>query len=220
MIDEIHWESATARFERRLRFWGAIMLVVGLLLAVWSAAAQAQEIPRAAVKYRADLTRTARASWGLDAPVAVFAAQIHQESGWNPAAVSRVGATGMAQFMPATAQWWCDLHGLSATDCQPSNPVWAIRALVGYDRWLFERVRGASEADRLWAALRSYNGGLGHWQKEAALVRPALDRQAVDSACGRASRHVSHCPENLGYPRRILLVLQPRYLVWGRGVAA
>ena len=56
--------------------------------------------------------------------------------------------------------------------------------------------------------------------KEADLVRPALDRQAVDSACGMSRRHISHCPENLGYPRRILLVLQPRYLVWGRGVGA
>lgn len=180
----------------------------------------AAEVPREALRYQRDLTRIAHATWGLDAPVAAFAAQIHQESGWNPQAVSHVGAKGMAQFMPATAQWWCDLNNLSATDCQPTNPVWAMRGLVGYDRWLFERVRGTSEFDRLWAALRAYNGGLGHWQKEAATVRPALDRQTVDAACGKARRHISHCAENLGYPQRILIVLQPRYLGWGRGVSA
>lgn len=192
-------------------------VLVGLSL---SAHAAAQEIPRAALKHRADLTRIAHEVWGLDAPVATFAAQLHQESGWNPQAVSQVGAKGMAQFMPATARWWCDLNDLDAADCQPTNPVWAMRALVGYDLWLFERVRGLSEFDRFWAALRAYNGGLGHWQKEAATARTGLDRASIDAACGKARRHVSFCPENLGYPRRILTVLQARYLAWGRGVAA
>lgn len=195
--------------------------VLGLLLAfvLLVGAAWADDVPRAALRHQRDLVRIAHATWGLDAPVAAFAAQVHQESGWNPQAVSRVGAKGMAQFMPATAQWWCDLNKLSATDCQPTNPVWAIRALVGYDRWLFERVRGQTELDRLWAALRAYNGGLGHWQKEAKIAG-SYERQAVDSACGKARRHISHCAENLGYPRRILIVLQQRYLGWGRGVSA
>lgn len=199
---------------------GRLFWVLFLAALIWPSAAPAQGIPSIANKHRGDLTRAAHSVWGLDAPVAVFAAQIHQESGWKPNAVSRVGAVGMAQFMPATAQWWCSFNGLSATECQPSNPVWAMRALVGYDRWLFERVRGASEFDRLWAALRGYNGGLGHWQQEAALARPALDRKAVDAACGHARRHPSFCAENLGYPHRILNVLQPLYLAWGRGVSA
>lgn len=197
----------------------AFVMACMALAILYPIAALAVEIPRDALRYQRDLTRTAHATWGLDAPVAAFAAQIHQESGWNPQAVSHVGAKGMAQFMPATAKWWCDLNNLSAEECQPTNPVWAMRALVGYDRWLFERVRGNSEFDRLWAALRAYNGGLGHWQKEAATVRPALDRQTVDSACGKVRRHIIHCPENLGYPHRILIVLQPRYLGWGRGVS-
>lgn len=200
-----------------LRLALVLLMIIGAMLAMLSRPACAQ-VPTVANKYRADLVRISHAEWGLDAPVAVFAAQIHQESGWNPAAVSRVGARGMAQFMPATAKWWCDLHGLSALDCQPSNPVWAMRSLVGYDRWLFERVRGESEFDRLWAALRSYNGGLGHWQAEAATVRPLKGRESIDAACGSARRHISHCRENLGYPQRILIVLQPRYAGWGRGV--
>lgn len=201
-------------------------VLIGLALSV---SAAAQDIPRAALKHRSDLTRIAHEVWGLDAPVAAFAAQLHQESGWNPEAVSQVGARGMAQFMPATARWWCDLNDLDAIACQPTNPVWAMRALVGYDRWLFERVHGASEFDQFWAALRAYNGGLGHWQKEAATVRPegsalgvrpVKDRASIDAACGKARRHISFCPENLGYPRRVLRLLQARYLVWGRGVLA
>jgi soluble lytic murein transglycosylase-like protein len=192
--------------------------VVAFLAGFLTTSAACAQVPAQAAKYRGDLVRIAHAAAGLDAPVALFAAQINQESGWNPAATSQVGARGMAQFMPATAKWWCDLHKLSAVDCQPSNPVWAMRALVGYDLWLYERVRGDSEFDRWWAALRAYNGGLGHWQAEAGNAKPATDRAAIDQACGSARRHRSFCPENLGYPRRIMLVLQPRYLSWGSGV--
>lgn len=193
-----------------------LLLCLGLMwVALLPPLARAQEIPRAAIQHRAELTRAAHAAWGLDAPVAMFAAQIHAESGWNPEAVSGVGATGMAQFMPDTARWWCGLNKLSAAECQPRNPAWALRALVGYDRWLFERVRAPTRYDRLWAALRAYNGGLGNWQQEAARVRPALDRLTVDGACGKARRSPRFCAENLLYPRRILTVLQPRYAPWG-----
>ncbi len=194
--------------------------LIGVLIvaACITTPAAAQAMPRAALQYRAGLTRTAHAAWGLDAPVAVFAAQIHQESGWNPQAVSRVGALGMTQFMPDTAKWWCAKTGTKSIDCQPSNPVWAMRALVGYDRWLFERVAGSSDYDRLWAALRGYNGGLGHWQQEAK-VAGSVQREAVDLACGTARRSLKFCPENLGYPQRILEHLQPLYLGWGLGVS-
>jgi soluble lytic murein transglycosylase-like protein len=194
---------------------------IGTMAAVWFIAlsivfgeAHASDADR----YRSDLLRISHAEAGLDAPVAVFAAQIHQESGWNPQAVSKVGARGMAQFMPATAKWWCDLIGQDAKDCQPANPTWAMRSLVGYDVWLYDRVRGESEFDRWWAALRAYNGGLGHWQAEAALVRPLKGRESIDAACGKAKRHISFCRENLGYPLRIMKVLQPLYRGWGRGV--
>ena len=189
------------------------------LAVLGAASAHCQEIPQAAHQHRGDLTRIARQTFGLDAPVPVFAAQLHQESGWNPTAMSPVGAKGMAQFMPATAQWWCSLNKLSAIDCQPTNPIWSLRALVGYDYWLYQRVAGNTEFDKWWATLRSYNGGLGHWQKEAATVTPALNHAAIDAACGNARRSKIHCPENLGYPQRILNRLQQRYATWGRTVS-
>lgn len=66
----------------------------------------------------------------------------------------------------------------------------------------------------MWVALRGYNGGLGHWQNERR--RAVSDsREAVDEACGTASRAAVHCVENLSYPRRILIVLQPLYFDWG-----
>jgi soluble lytic murein transglycosylase-like protein len=46
----------------------------------------------------------ARASQRWSVSAALLAAQLHQESGFNPAAVSGAGALGIAQFMPDTAR--------------------------------------------------------------------------------------------------------------------
>ena len=185
------------------------------------------QVPADAARYRLELTRAAHSQWGLSAPVAVLAAQVHQESGWRQQAISRVGAKGLAQFMPGTARWWCKRTGLDAENCLPHNPAWALRALVGYDKYLYDMVPAAhySEYDRMWVALRGYNGGLGHWRDEARVawarageqqIEPT--REQVDAACGSAQRSPVHCPENLGYPRRILIDLQPRYAPWGPGL--
>ena len=199
----------------------AILVGVAVLSAAlgYCRSAQAQ-VPTAAQPHRALLVRTANSIWGLGAPVAVFAAQVHQESAWKPEAVSRVGARGLGQFMPATASWWCELNKLAPADCQPHNTTWALRALVGYDKYLYDRTPTHYGAyDRMWVALRGYNGGLGHWQREAAVSGAAQPtRQQVDAACGKARRAAVHCRENLGYPQRILVDLQPRYLGWGPGL--
>lgn len=196
-----------------------LVLAVILTLGGFFTSVHAQ-VPASAQQYKRTLVRVAHSEWGLGAPVAVFAAQIHQESGWRHVAVSHVGAQGLAQFMPGTAQWWCDRTGTAAADCQPTNPTWAMRSLVGYDKWLYDRAPAHyTPRDRMWVALRAYNGGLGHWQREAAstgLAQPS--RAQVDAACGKARRAAVHCKENLGYPHRILVVLQPRYLQWGPGL--
>ena len=175
-------------------------------------------MPQAALQYRSLLTRNARAVWGLDAPVATFAAQVHQESAWRPDAVSRVGAAGLAQFMPGTSKWIATIDPELASN-EPFSPSWALRALVTYDHWLHARTPTRyTPRDRMWVALRSYNGGLGHWQAEAARTGlQAPTREQVDAACGQAKRAAVHCKENLGYPRRIF-DLQARYASWGPGV--
>ena len=193
----------------------AVGLVLACALLSFVLPARAQ-VPQAAQQHRALLVRTAHAAWGLDAPVAVFAAQVHQESAWRPDAVSRVGAQGLAQFMPATSRWIAGIDPALAAQ-QPFSPAWALRALVIYDRWLYDRTPAHyTPRERMHVALRAYNGGLGHWQAEAAATgaaRPTLAQ--VDAACGKARRAAVHCAENLGYPHRILVLIQPRYAAWG-----
>jgi soluble lytic murein transglycosylase-like protein len=183
--------------------------------------AHAQQVPSNAARYRADLVRAAHAHWGLDAPVAALAAQVHQESGWNPAAVSRVGARGMAQFMPATATWWCDLTNIPGDQCQPQNPTWALAALVGYDKWLYDRVRAADATSHMAFALSAFNGGLGWVNRDKLLASSkGLDPLVWFGSVERvnAGRGDANWRENRAYPQRILQRLQSLYITWGPGV--
>lgn len=182
--------------------------------------ALAVDIPPAAHKYRADLTRSARLAWGLDAPIATFAAQVHQESNWNPRAVSRVGARGLAQFMPATADWIAGVDPALA-ERQPENPTWALRALTTYDRWLWDRLKADTDCDRMGMVLSGFNGGLGWVLKDKALAQASgasRNRWWGHVERFNAGRSAEAYAENRGYPVRIIKIIQPAYAAWGPGV--
>ncbi|MGP5977238.1 transglycosylase SLT domain-containing protein, partial [Pseudomonas aeruginosa] len=139
------------------------LLTLGLLglLSACQPAFATDRIPTAAEQYRRTLVRSAHAEWGLSAPIATFAAQVHQESRWRADARSPVGAQGLAQFMPGTAEWIAGLYPAALGTNQPFNPGWALRALVTYDRWLYDRNQASSECDRWAFVLSAYNGGQG-----------------------------------------------------------
>lgn len=181
-----------------------------------------QVIPKAALQYRSELTRNARVVWGINAPVATFAAQIHQESAWRPGAVSKAGAAGLAQFMPATSTWISSLYPELATN-EPFNPSWALRALVNYDAWLHARVKASNPCNRMAFTLSSYNGGLGWVNRDKALASgkgldPLVWFDSVESV--NAGRSAANWRENRGYPKRILQTLEPAYVAagWGQGM--
>ncbi|EDF3789750.1 transglycosylase SLT domain-containing protein, partial [Salmonella enterica subsp. enterica serovar Montevideo] len=139
-----HGEPRNDKYSFWWQLAGNLVIVWLLWCGGFFSQARAAQPPQAALQYRDDVIRNARLEWGLSAPVADFAAQLHQESGWRPDAVSPAGAQGLAQFMPATADWISQLMpGLNSRE--PFNPAWAIRALVSYDRWLWQRVSAASD---------------------------------------------------------------------------
>ena len=105
---------------------GCLATIVGLALSTFARA----EIPAEAEHYRRDLTRIAQAEWGLDAPVATFAAQIHQESRWKFDAKSPAGAQGLGQVMPSTAAWLAELFPKALAKVEPYNSTWSMQALV------------------------------------------------------------------------------------------
>ncbi|CAG2132427.1 transglycosylase SLT domain-containing protein [Cupriavidus numazuensis] len=192
----------------------ALSVIVGLMLLAATLAASAQ-IPPAAHQYRQAIARETAFRFGATGPVPVIAAQIMQESKFNPLARSQVGAQGLMQFMPATATW----AGQAGVDgpVQPLNPQWSIRAGVWYDRWLYDRVKtAATECDRWAFVLSSYNGGLGYVYK----------RQKLSAAPGswpvtgqiNPGIHPANQRENADYPLQILGRWQPLFTTWGRPV--
>lgn len=192
--------------------FGALMLLGGMLACC---SAQAQGIPREALQHRLALKREAQRVWGLDAPVATFAAQVHQESRWRVDARSPVGALGLAQFMPSTASWiggMDDSLGARA----PLNPTWALRGLVTYDKWLYDRIKADTPCERMAFALSAYNGGLGWvYKRQQRSAQPGV---CLGVTCGiNPGITPANQRENERYPVLILKQHEQLYSTWGRG---
>lgn len=202
--------------------WIGIAFLVFLFLSQRVGTGHAADIPKAAEKHRATLIRTAHAVWGLDAPIAVFAGQIHAESRWSSGVKSPAGAEGLAQFMPSTAAWLPTVAPETGEPL-PYNPGWAIRALVAYDLWLWKRVSAANDFERMAFALSAYNGGIGWVNRDKRLaeskgLNPWRWFWSVETV--NAGRSAANFRENRNYPRSILRDFQRRYADagWGAGL--
>jgi soluble lytic murein transglycosylase-like protein len=90
------------------------------------------------------LARTVARRYELDEEL--VSAVVRAESGYDPAAVSRVGAVGLMQLMPATAA------ELEVDD--PFDPEQNLDGGVRYLKWMLDRFEG--EVD---LALAAYNAG-------------------------------------------------------------
>ena len=105
--------------------------------------------------YRSAVLAAAASCEGVGAPV--LAAQLQQESGWDPLAVSPVGAIGLAQFMPGTWETYgVDADGDGMAD--PRNPIDAIWSAARYDCALRTMV-AAVPGDSIELTLAAYNAG-------------------------------------------------------------
>ena len=214
---------------------GAAILVIVLVaplffadmsLAAGSAHAGETAIPRAALQYRGQLIREARAVWGMEAPVAIFAAQIHTESNWRNDVTSFAGAQGLAQFMPSTAAWLPSVAPETGTPA-PFNPAWSLRACVTYDKWLYDRLRPMRAAslavcERMAFTLSGYNGGIGWVGKDRALAARTgrnPDRWFGNVEDVNAGRNKSAIKENRRYVT-LIFQRQSAYTAagWGPGV--
>ena len=98
----------------------------------------------------------------------LLAAMSYQESGFDPQAVSSMGAMGLMQLMPATA----DAMGVPAD--KRFDPEQNIAAGARYLRKVslsFSDIKDSGE--RIKFTLAAYNGGVGHVQDAQTLARKA-----------------------------------------------
>jgi len=147
-------------------------VVLALLVSLFSAigltgrasAAEPDDIGAAEGRQTPDTICSALAAAAAqnDLPTDFFARLIWQESRFDPAAVSRAGAQGVAQFMPATANW----RGLS-------NPFDPLEAIAESAKLLRDLRR---EFGNLGLAAAAYNAGSGRVRDWLA-GRRALPRE-------------------------------------------
>ena len=202
-----------------------ILAVVLVLLAMCSPPAHAAgraskvSVPDLSPLYRLQVEHDAARFFGLHAQPARLAAQVHQESGWNPRAQSPY-AMGLTQFTPSTAKWLPSIcPEVGAPDVW--NPRWSISAQHCYMAWLFHRAqpiraKPMTTCDRWAFALRAYNGGEGWLKRERELsARNGANPNAWREVEGFRSRAGWAHKENIEYPQRILLRIEPAYLAAG-----
>lgn len=149
-----------------------------------------------------DAIRQAAHDWLPGVDWRLYKAQLVQESGLNPDAVSPVGARGLAQFMPAT---WADMVARFGWPqaVSPHTPGLAIAAGARYMAGLRRAAPAAlsPEPDRHDYALASYNAGLGNvrraWRLCGAPPAYAAGLACLPAITGR------HAAETLAYRERI-----------------
>ena len=135
---------------------------------------------------------------------------MYQESAFDPEARSRVGAFGLMQLMPATA----DQMAIESW----RQPEGNVQAGVKYMAWVRDRLQGKLRAeDRDWLTLAAYNAGIGHVGDARHLARErGLDPNRwfghvekamllkMDPEVYRATRYgYCRCTEPVEYVRRI-----------------
>ena len=111
--------------------------------------------PTVPTEYRAPVLAAAARCPGLDPRL--LAAQLEQESGWDAGASSRVGAQGLAQFMPAVWRAYAvDGDGDGVKDVWNARD--AIASAAHFDCVLMKDVAGIP-GDRVRNMLAAYNAG-------------------------------------------------------------
>lgn len=151
--DDVEHETNTYPVEVRHRV-GPLVL---LLLAA-TACAPFSDTLVVPADLRRDVRQAGRRCPDIDPTL--IAAQIHQESKWNPRAVSSSGARGIAQFMPDTWRvWGRDLDQDGRAD--PFDATEAIDAQARLMCHLHEQIVASGiEGDPVRLALAAYNAGL------------------------------------------------------------
>ena len=120
----------------------------------------------------------------------LLAAQCYQESGFDPQAVSSMGAQGLMQLMPATAE---SLGVPADKRFEPEQNISGAARYIKKVTQYFAEIKDTEERIRF--TLAAYNGGIGHVQDAQTLAR----KEGRDHLCWQ---------EVAPY---ILLLSEPRY---------
>jgi soluble lytic murein transglycosylase-like protein len=212
---EVHWCAYTkVQLWKRITAYALLFVgVVILLFGATGARAQTIQVPDVDARIRLLVEQAAADEWGVNASPARLAAQLHQESSWNPRARSSVGAEGLAQMMPTTGKWLAQqFPQIGAYD--PWDAAWSARAAAVYDHWLLQRNQGAGSCSSWAFAFSAYNGGetLLHKEQTLASQHGRDAKRWFGNTENYSARAQANWRQNRDYVRRILIVLEPAYI--------
>lgn len=172
------WEKASEESTGAgLVFLALAIIVAASLLAMRPAVAE--EVPRNAKTLLPILVQEQQTYWPALTLPSALAAQVEQESNWNPRAelkTSREYGFGLSQITktarfdnfalltskhPALAEWrWDDRF----------NPRMQLRAMVLLNKDNYSQIKNAkTQADALAFSFSAYNGGLGGLNRDRAM---------------------------------------------------
>jgi soluble lytic murein transglycosylase-like protein len=137
--------------------------------------------PSGSEPYQDLITSAAQAN---DVPVSILAWLLWKESRYNPAIIdgtrrSRVGAIGIAQFMPTTAVEWLGSQSAAL------DPNVAIPGAARMLAWLYQQTGTWAEA------LAGYNWGIGNVQRKGLAAAPAETVDYFTTILGKAGYEVT-----------------------------
>lgn len=207
-------EASTLAGWRRSGGGSAAMVAVLLSLTVGAMplAAQAQDAPTdrsaAAHPYASHVTDASRRFGLLERWIW---AVMHVESRGNSRAVSRVGAMGLMQIMPAT---WASLRARHGLGSDPYDVRDNIMAGAAYLRAMHDRYGNAT------AMLAAYNAGPGRYDEYLSRGRPLptetlayLEKLAsITGGADDSQLAVAPSSDPLGWRRAALFAVRPREL--------
>ena len=117
--------------------------------------------PEIVPKGYGEMIQQSAAKYGI--PPSIIAGLIETESAWNSTAVSRAGARGLAQFMPATA---------AEFGVRPNDPQSAIDGAGKYLKYLLDYFNGDMRL-----AIFAYNGGMGNIERYGGPIPGSQENQ-------------------------------------------
>lgn len=124
-----------------LAFFAALFSVAVFFTVVAVGRSQAVQRLFYPLKYEQEIVAAAQES---GAPPALIAAVVKSESSFNPQSRSDVGALGLMQIMPETAQWAAEKDGVAYSGNEEDlfDPTLNLRIGSHYLAWLLERFNG------------------------------------------------------------------------------
>lgn len=151
-------------------------------------------------KYKQVIQKATAAYLG-DYDYRLVAAQVRQESAFNPKAVSPAGARGILQVMPAT--WKEEIASMGKPYLDPFDIEDGLMVGCSY---MAKRLKGWSsprpEIDRICLALASYNAGFGNLLAAQKLAGGASDYASIIAKLSEVTGH--HSAETIQYVEKIL----------------